>query len=197
MKYHQSNNNYILGRIAALPATYVVRILLVLVDIEDEEAMLLQLNGLAIARDMTLILAFSNEEVARYLETYKSLEHTNADTLKESAAKGSYVEQVRHALSPVKSLNSSDVLKLLATFGSLANIFTASLEQLATVPGLGEKKVAALFNAFHQPFITSAALLPIPTPATPSSMSSTKSTPISAFFKQRDGSGPSQAPSSI
>jgi DNA excision repair protein ERCC-1 len=136
---------------------------------------------------MTLILAFSNLEAARYLETYKSLENTSPDTIKETAGKGDHTDQVRVALSSVKSINSTDVVNLLHTFGSVAKIFTASLEQLATVPGLGEKKIAALFNAFHQPFVTSAALIPS------TQMLKTHQPAISSFFKHRGNLSPSQS----
>ena len=190
MKYHQSNGAYINNRISTLPGHYVVRILLVLVDLDDHEQVLMSLNNLAVARDMTLILAFSPMEAARYLETYKSFENTNADTLKESAAKGDHFEQLRVALGAIKSINSNDVANLLLTFGSVAKIMTASMEQLATVPRLGDKKILALYHAFHDPFITSAAYVPqsILTPSSSSSSSSSSSTqtnPPSNIFKHR------------
>lgn len=160
MKFHQQNGAYILNRIASIPGHYVVRILLVLVDLDDHEQVLLNLNQIAVLRDVTLVLAFSIAEVARYLETYKSFENTNADVLKEAASTGDHFEQARVALGAIKSISGSDVANLLLVFGTVAKIFTASLEQLATVPGLGEKKILALYNAFHDPILTSAALVP-------------------------------------
>jgi DNA excision repair protein ERCC-1 len=161
---HQAKPYMVATRISEIPSHYVVRILLVYVDVHDEQV-LLNLNQLAITRDVTLILAFSESELARYIETYKSFENSNADVLKEEASKGDLLEQARVALSVVKSINGTDVANLLLVFGTVAKIFTASVEQLATVPGLGEKKILALYNAFHGPIITSSALVPHTTPS--------------------------------
>ena len=46
---------------------------------------------------------------------------------------------------------------LHATFGSLSSIMTASREQLSHCPGLGERKVARLLEAFDEPFIPRGA----------------------------------------
>lgn len=182
MQYHQKFSSYILNRIEAIPGHFIVRLLLVLVDLDDHEQVLLQLNQLSVVRDLILILAFSNEEAARYLETYKSHEHSNADTLKETATKGDFFELTQIALGVVKSISSTDIANLLNTFGTVAKVMSASLEQLATVPGLGEKKILALYSAFRGPFLASSAQMPTSTSPT----SKIQGQPmISSIFKQR------------
>ena len=52
-----------------------------------------------------------------------------------------YLPQLQHCLTTIRSVNKSDVTALITTFGSLAGILNASIEQLALVPGLGHKKV--------------------------------------------------------
>lgn len=181
LHYHLTQRKtYIAEQLARLPNHFIVRILIVEVDQYDEDG-LMYMNQIALIYHMTLVLAFSSKEVARYLETYKNVEHSNADALKESVAKGSHFLLAQLALSVVKSISSADVANLLLTFGSVANIMTASLEQLSTVSGLGEKKIMALYNAFHGPFITSAALLPT---SSVSPDGKQKQSTISSIFKR-------------
>lgn len=180
LHYHVTQRKTYIGeQLAKLPSHYVVRILFVEVDHYDEDG-LMYMNNLAIIYNMTLVLAFSSKEIARYLEVYKNIEHSNADSLKETVQRGHFL-LARSALSVVKSISSADVANLLHTFGTVANIMTASLEQLSTVSGLGEKKILALYNAFHGPFITSSALIPNNT--SPDGKQKQQST-ISSIFKR-------------
>ena len=55
---------------------FKLRVLLVLVDDEHNLQSLLELNKLAFSNGYTLILAWSNLECARYLETLKFYEGT-------------------------------------------------------------------------------------------------------------------------
>lgn len=55
-------------------------------------------------------------------------------------------------------MNKSDVLTLAAKFGSLKAMCDASAEELAMCPGLGDKKVARLYEALHAPLSGSSML---------------------------------------
>mmetsp|Transcript_43342 Transcript_43342/g.101667 ORF Transcript_43342/g.101667 Transcript_43342/m.101667 type:complete len:191 (-) Transcript_43342:314-886(-) len=78
LKYHRLKGpDYIQTRIQELRNNFKVRVLLVLVDISDNEAILSYLNHLAVLQDFSLLLAFSEEEAARYLETLKVSESRN------------------------------------------------------------------------------------------------------------------------
>jgi len=59
------------ARIRELGRHFKLRVLLTLVDVKDSEKSLLDLSRLCIAHDMTLMLAWNNQEAGRYLETYK------------------------------------------------------------------------------------------------------------------------------
>eukprot|EP00160_Parvularia_atlantis_P014381 Unigene3549_Nuclearia_a/m.10833 Unigene3549_Nuclearia_a/g.10833 ORF Unigene3549_Nuclearia_a/g.10833 Unigene3549_Nuclearia_a/m.10833 type:complete len:140 (+) Unigene3549_Nuclearia_a:432-851(+) len=100
----------------------------------------------------TLILAWSNEEVARYLETYKAYELKSADAIK-GRANADFVSVMTDALTSIRSVNKTDVVTLLTQFGSLKNIMNATKEQLALCPGFGEQKAKRLHDAFREPFI--------------------------------------------
>eukprot|EP01114_Cavostelium_apophysatum_P000898 TRINITY_DN10787_c0_g1_i1.p1 TRINITY_DN10787_c0_g1~~TRINITY_DN10787_c0_g1_i1.p1 ORF type:complete len:152 (+),score=41.14 TRINITY_DN10787_c0_g1_i1:240-695(+) len=61
--------------------------------------------------------------------------------------------KVADMLTSIKRVNKTDSQSLLDNFGSVRNIIKASMADLSMCPGLGEKKVRGLFNAFRKPFI--------------------------------------------
>uniref|UniRef100_A0AAQ4RP02 ERCC1-like central domain-containing protein n=1 Tax=Gasterosteus aculeatus aculeatus TaxID=481459 RepID=A0AAQ4RP02_GASAC len=87
LRYHNLNPNYIHDRLKQLGHTFILRVLLVQVDVKDPHHTLKELARICIMADCTLILAWSPEEAGRYLETYKSYEKKPADLLKEQVEK--------------------------------------------------------------------------------------------------------------
>ncbi|KAI8149466.1 excision repair cross-complementing 1-like protein [Fennellomyces sp. T-0311] len=152
LRYHRLNPGYIYDRISGAARTYVLRVLLVYVDIENYHEPLRELNRSAILNNFTLMLAWSKEEAARYLETYKVLENTPPDLIRERP-KDDYGETIERALTNIRSVNKTDVLTLRSHFHSLKGIALARADQLAMCPGFGEQKVKRLQQAFVQPFI--------------------------------------------
>lgn len=130
---------------------YRLRILLVLVDDEENVSALRDLNKISFSFSFTLILSFSNQEAARYLETYKAYEKKSASLIQEKE-EVEYLPKVTKALSTIKGINKADVIKLLDSFGNLKGIANASEKDLLLCPGMGEKKVKRLFETFHEPF---------------------------------------------
>ena len=53
---------------------------------------------------------------------------------------------------PVK-VNRTDAATLLNTFGSVADIVAASVQDLALCPGIGLKKARAIFSTFRDPIL--------------------------------------------
>ncbi|NWT25112.1 ERCC1 protein, partial [Cardinalis cardinalis] len=82
----------------------------------------------------------SPEEAGRYLETFKSYEQKPPDLLKERVEQD-FLSRVTDCLTSVKSVNRTDALSLLGTFGSLAAVVGASREDLSLCPGVGPQKV--------------------------------------------------------
>ncbi|KND01765.1 DNA repair protein rad10 [Spizellomyces punctatus DAOM BR117] len=152
LKYHRLHPEYVYTRIRQLGHHYLLRILLCLVDIEDHQASIRDLTRICVYNNITLILAWSQEEAGRYLETFKAYEHKPPDLIKERVDPD-YLSKLTDALTQVKSVNKTDVLTLASAFGSLQNIMSASQEELAQCPGFGEQKVRRLYEAFHQPFL--------------------------------------------
>ncbi|KAM4558186.1 DNA excision repair protein ERCC-1 [Odontesthes bonariensis] len=154
LRYHNLNPNYIHDRLKQLGNTFNLRVLLVSVDVKDPHHALKELARICIMADCTLILAWSQEEAGRYLETYKSYEKKPADLLKEQVEKN-YLSKVTDCLTTVKSINKTDAITLLSTFSSVEGIIGASKEDLVLCPGLGPQKARRLYDVLHKPFLKS------------------------------------------
>ncbi|KAG7501551.1 DNA excision repair protein ERCC-1 [Solea senegalensis] len=154
LRYHNLNPNYIHDRLKQLGQTFMLRVLLVQVDVKDPHHALKELARICIMADCTLILAWSPEEAGRYLETYKSYEKKPADVLKEQVEKN-YLSKVTDCLTTVKSVNKTDAITLLSTFSSIEGIISASKEDLVLCPGLGPQKARRLHDVLHKPFLKS------------------------------------------
>lgn len=152
MQYHLLHPEYIDTRIRKVERHFVLRIILCSVDVENTDEVLQGLIKLAYDNNFTLVLVWSAEEAARYLETYKAYEHKPADMIK-AKVDPSYFAQLTDVLTSVRSINKTDVYTLASTFGSLKAIMGSSREELALCPGLGDKKVSRLWEAFHMKII--------------------------------------------
>lgn len=53
----------------------------------------------------------------------------------------------------MRSVNKTDAMTLITTFGTLENIIKASESRLAECPGFGATKAKKLYTALHQPFL--------------------------------------------
>ncbi|EIW67055.1 hypothetical protein TREMEDRAFT_23521, partial [Tremella mesenterica DSM 1558] len=151
LKYHRLHPEYIHQRIEKMRNKYSLRIMLILCDVNEHQQSLREISKIAIVNDFTVFVAWSNEEVAQYLTTFKAFEHKSADTLKERVHQ-TYHDQLQHVLTSGKKVNKTDADNLAAQFGSFANIAKQPPKVLANVKGLGAAKVTSLVDAFNKPF---------------------------------------------
>jgi DNA excision repair protein ERCC-1 len=115
------------------------------------------MTRIAIVNEWILVCAFSTDEAAQYLETYKLYENKSADTIKERVDEKDPKAQLANCLLKIKGVNKTDVATLASTFGSMRGIISASMAELAMCPGIGPVKVRRIFDAFHAPFLPGAA----------------------------------------
>ncbi|NXN22831.1 ERCC1 protein, partial [Nycticryphes semicollaris] len=141
LRYHHLNPGYIHDRLRHLGRSYGLQLLLVQVDVKDPHQALKELAKVCILTDCTLLLAWSPEEAGRYLETYKAYEQKPPDLLKERVEQD-FLSRMTDCLTSIKSVNKTDALSLLTTFGSLAAVVAASKEDLSLCPGVGPQKVS-------------------------------------------------------
>ncbi|KAI5658935.1 hypothetical protein M9H77_27728 [Catharanthus roseus] len=151
LRYHLLHPDYLYYRIRELQKNFKLRVVLCHVDVEDVTKPLLEVTKTALLHDCTLLCGWSLEECGRYLETFKVYENKPADLI-QGQMDSDYLSRLNHALTAVRHVNKTDVVTLGSTFGSLANIMDASMEDLARCPGIGERKVKRLYDTFHEPF---------------------------------------------
>ncbi|CAG5118850.1 unnamed protein product [Candidula unifasciata] len=154
LRYHQLHPNYLHERLKLLGRSYDLRIMLVLVDVKESHHILKDLAKICLLADCTLVLAFSPEEAARYLETYKIFENKPPEAIMEKTEEN-FMAKFTDCLTRVKSVNRTDCATLLSHFGSLTGIIEASSEDLSLCPGFGPQKAKRLHSIFHEPFIRS------------------------------------------
>ena len=152
VRYHTLQPSYIGGRLDALGQGHKLRVLLVQVDVKDPHHVLKQLMRLAILSELTLMLAWSHEEAAKVIETYKIFEHKPPDMIMEKSGTEPH-EKMIEALTSVKSVNKTDAVTLLGTFRTLEALVRASPEDLALCPGFGPNKAKKLHKVLHEPFL--------------------------------------------
>lgn len=151
LRYHLLHPDYIYFRIRELLKSFRLRIILCYVDVEDVVKPLHEVTKTALLHDCSLLCAWSLEECARYLETVKIYENKPADNIQERTDHD-YLSRLTSALMTVRHVNKTNVVTLGSTFGTLAATMGASMEELARCPGIGERKVKRLYDAFHEPF---------------------------------------------
>ena len=141
IKYHKLYPRYIHRRIDELRKDFKLRVLLVLVDVDDNANTLLQLNTIGVTNQLTTILCWSELEAARYLETYKARDGKDAAPIqkKESA---NPLDRVTDFLTGGRAgVNKTDAVTLWNQFSTVSGIAGASRDELALVGGMGPVKV--------------------------------------------------------
>lgn len=151
LKYHRLHPEYIYSRVKLLAGKYNLRIVLVMVDIPNHEDILKELSKTSIINNLTLILCWSAPEAAHYLELFKSSEHAPATAIRTQQAQ-SYKDSLNEFVTTPRSINKTDVTSLISSFGSLQNAINAHPEQLASIPGWGQRKVQQWYNAVREDF---------------------------------------------
>lgn len=170
MKYHLLNPTYIHKRIKEMGRAYNVRVLLALVDVKEPRHCIKELEKISIYSNLSLVLCWSNEEVARYLETFKAYEFKSAETIMEKAtvtvlgqqgtinfnsSDTNFVNSITDFLCQIKSINKTDASTLRQTYGSIKQLSQSSKDELNLCPGLGPLKVNRLHEIFKVPFLLS------------------------------------------
>jgi DNA excision repair protein ERCC-1 len=151
LKYHRLHPEYLYSRIRQLGKLYNLRILLAMVDIENHEEAVKELSKTSMINNLTLILCWSSQEAGRYLELFKSYEHASSASIRAHRAE-TYQESLTEFVTTPRAINKTDAASLIMNFGSLRSAINAQPEELALVPGFGEKKVKDWYNTLREPF---------------------------------------------
>ena len=151
LKYHRLHPEYIYGRIRAMAHKYNLRILLTMVDIQNHEDSLKELSKTSLINNLTLILCWSAQEAARYLELFKSYEHAAPTSIRAHQAT-SYRDKLVEFITVPRSINKTDAVGIVSAFGSIRAAVNARPEEIGAITGWGEKKVQRWCETVRQPF---------------------------------------------
>ncbi|XP_015524524.2 DNA excision repair protein ERCC-1 isoform X1 [Neodiprion pinetum] len=157
IRYHQLNPDYIHDRLKLLGKAYDLRVLLAQVDVAEPHHSLKHLTRICILADLTLMLAWNAEDAGKIIETYKIYENKPPDMIMERGNVSSH-EKLINALTSVRSVNKTDAMTLLSTFGSVEKVVKASSEALGLCPGFGLQKAIRLHKTLHEPFLRDSRL---------------------------------------
>lgn len=144
MRYHSRFPNYIYDRVKAAGQKYKLLVVLLVVDQEHRhERVVRELTSFSVSGNFTLLLAWSNDEAARYLESFKTMEGKSANSIKPKVG-SLHADHVASVLTTIRSVNRSDAATLVDSFGSLSAVLLAKPGQLKQCPGLGPQKVSQI-----------------------------------------------------
>jgi len=159
LKFHLLKSTYVERRLKEMGSMGRLRVLLVYCDDDDQRgvaASMLEINKLCFEHNFTCLLAWSDQECARYIETLKLYEKRGAAAITERS-ETDFLPRITKVLGNVRSINKTDASTLLETFGSFQGVCGAEAHQLALIPGFGEKKVKRLHAALNAPLRRGAA----------------------------------------
>lgn len=170
LKYHKLHPEYIWQRLrkmnkgSTLVSTIndnVLRVLLVVVDVDSHQEILRRLLNLCIKHDLTLVLSWSFEEAGNYIAFAKQYESiaSKVDSEIKGVKSSTYQGAVVDTLTSIRTVNKTDSVKLLANCGSVKNIVLRSCEPdtandgISTIQGIGDRKLRNMKRVFLEPFI--------------------------------------------
>lgn len=122
-----------------------------MVDIHNHEESLKELSKTSLVNNLTLILCWSAQEAARYLELYKSYEYASPASIRAHQAT-SYSEKLVEFITVPRSINKTDAYGLVSAFGSVRAAVNARPEEIGSITGWGEKKVQRWCGTVREPF---------------------------------------------
>ncbi|CAI5438256.1 unnamed protein product [Caenorhabditis angaria] len=149
-KYHKMHPNYVYSRLSARAENnYKNKVLLAFCNVEEPRHVLRELNMMCYRQSWTLVVCYSVEEAAEYIENFKLSQSKDVTFKKpnQSAtddARQKALEAAIGILTSARNISKTDAQRLLFNFGTLENICKADESQLALSPGLGPIKAKNL-----------------------------------------------------
>lgn len=166
LKYHKLRPEYVWRRIEIMKGSSIVeelqndevlRVLLVVVDIDLPQDSIRSLLSICMRHDLLIVVAWLFEEAGNYIAYFKlnEMARSKVDLSIQGLKKEDYNLTIVSLLTTVRAVNKTDVANLLANCKSFKRIVAQASENdgLAQIQGLGERKLLNLRAAFTEPFI--------------------------------------------
>ncbi|CDW73179.1 dna excision repair protein ercc-1-like [Stylonychia lemnae] len=131
------------------------KILLLLNDDKDEHNMINSLMMDCFKFEITLIMCWSFEEAAQYIQTFKSYENKTQTMLegKQYNQGTTHFEQAVEQVSSMRRVNKTDAKNLLSNYGSIEAIIMApNYDEFLNIDGIGQNKIDAITQCFRGKF---------------------------------------------
>jgi DNA excision repair protein ERCC-1 len=101
----------------------------------------------------TLLMCWSFDEAAQYIQTFKTYENKAQSMLEGKSQAITHIEQASEVVSSIKRINKTDSKNLLQTYGSIENIIMAeNYEEFLNIDGIGQSKIDSLIACFRGKF---------------------------------------------
>ncbi len=152
LKYHRLHPEYIYTRMQKLGKDFELRVILVVVDIEDHAASLRELTNTSITNGFTIVLSWSSAEAGNYLSLFKQQE-TAKPTLIKGQTKNDFRTQMTLFLTTGKTVNKTNALNLVSNYGSLRKVIEDGGNTFEMIEGLGQQKAKSFHKVVTEPFI--------------------------------------------
>lgn len=154
VRYHRIHSNYIYERMQMIPKEkYRLMVILLLLDDRKNwsrnDRTINEITKTACLLSWTVIVAWSDEEAARWLEALHSQQHKTTDLLREKVSTARV--NTERVLCEIPGINKTDAKLLMCTAGSLNNIASLKHEDILKLRGFGKKKTDSLFTSLDAP----------------------------------------------
>lgn len=152
LKYHRLHPEYIYTRMKKLGRDFELRIILVLVDVENQAESMRELSKTSMYNDFTVVACWSSVEAANYLSQLKLME-TSSPAAIQGIVKEDYNSQLIEVMGKIRGINKNDAISLVTYFGSFKNAVLQGGENIEMIPGWGETKAKRFKAAVTEPFV--------------------------------------------
>jgi len=147
LKYHRLHPDYFSTRIKNMIGNFNTRVLLVLVDIENPDNLISSLTSICLASNISILLAFSYEEAARWISSMIGSHNVSLEDLK--ASMDSPIEMAINSLHSL-GISRKDAEKLIDSLGSVEACYHADVEVIAGITSMKKEQAEAFIKAFQE-----------------------------------------------
>ncbi|KAK9365021.1 restriction endonuclease type II-like protein [Lipomyces kononenkoae] len=152
LKYHRLHPEYIFNRITKMAKNFRVRILLVVVDIDNHSESIKELTKTGVVNNFVVILSWSAQEAGHYISLFGALKSTPPTAI-QASQKEDYSIRIVDLLTSIRGVNKNDAASLISTFGSLKNAVNDGGRTISDIGGWGDAKVRRFRMAITEPFV--------------------------------------------
>lgn len=153
VKYHRLHPNYIYERLRAVPKTKF-RLQVVLLQLDDphnwarSDRTIREITRAGLLLNWTILLAWSEEEAARWIESLHSLQRRSAALIREKSVSWNG----EAILGEISGINKTDGNSLMAMGKNLKGVAMLTSKEISSIRGFGRKKTESFMNALDAPF---------------------------------------------